>query len=312
MKAVLAALAFALGLLVAPHAAAQADPGGCPPGTSPQPAPGGGVICIPAADPGDPGGTTPGNPNPGSGGDQPTCTFNGQKIPCVTELGVWFSSRSCYAQPMDPQPPEEDERWEGRSPEEGAVWRCMRPGIELIWLFFFVPRGETPGLVDPGELGRETLDTMALVVPTIRTAPSVGGPTFVNLETWLWIPESQFQTLSKTVTAGGTTVTVVAEPTHVWWETGDGEDQTCDGAGRPWTADLGDAATTDCSHSYAIASGEETDGLYRLRAAIYYQATWACEGACLRPAGDLGVVTGSTSSVGIEVRERQSLVTGGS
>ena len=308
LQACLVASVAALGFVVGGPAHAEGD---CPPGTVPQPGDTG-IICIPAADPGDPGGTTPGGPGPGEGGGQAKCRFQGEAIPCVTAQGVWFSSQQCYAQPLEPQPLAGDPRWAGHDPSEGSVWQCVRPGITTVWLFFFVPRGETPGLVDPGELGRETLDTMSLVVPSIRTAPGLGGPTFVNLETWLWIPEAQFQTLSKTVTAGGTTVTVVAEPSHVWWETGDGEEQTCDGAGRPWTADLGDAATTDCSHRYRTASGHETSERYRLRAAIYYQVTWSCEGACLRPAGNLGAVAGSAGSVGIEVRERQSLVTGGS
>jgi hypothetical protein len=307
-RAGLAVSVAALSLaLVAP---ANAD-GECPPGTVPQPGDTG-IICIPAVDPGDPGGTTPGGPNPGDGGGQAKCRFQGEAIPCVTAQGVWFSNQQCYAQPLQPQPLAGDPRWAGHDPAEGSVWQCVRPGITTVWLFFFVPRGETPGLVDPGELGRETLDTMSLVVPTIQTAPRLGGPTFVNLETWLWIPETQFQILSKTVTAGGTSVTVIAEPTRVWWDTGDGSDQICESAGRPWTADLGEAAATDCSHRYDTASGLEPNGRYRLRAAIYYHATWSCTGACLRPAGDLGVVAGSTGSVSLEVRERQSLVTDGS
>src|SRR5688572_6760072 len=74
----------------------------CPPGTEPQEAPGGGVLCMPVHEPDDPGDTTPGEPIPGGGGGQRSCTFEGHKIPCVTEFGIWFSSRACYAQPMDP------------------------------------------------------------------------------------------------------------------------------------------------------------------------------------------------------------------
>ena len=254
--------------------------------------------------------THPGVPIPGGGGGQQTCTFQGEKIPCVTALGVWFSSQSCYAQPLDPQPPPEDPKWEGHSPDDGRVWRCLRPGIQVTWLFFFVPDDVTPGLVDPGELGREALDTMRLAVPDIHLAPGQAGPTYVHMDTWLWVGAGQFESLAKTVTAGGTAVTVTAEPIQVWWDLGDGTELSCASAGREWKSDLEEGATTDCSHVYETTSASEPGARYTVRAAIYYEASWTCSGACLRPAGSLGTVAGVASSVGVEVRERQSVVVG--
>ena len=287
-----------------------AEGGSCPPGTEPQQAPGGGVICIPVQEPDDPGEDTPGVPIPGGGGGQRTCTFHGDKIPCVSELGVWFSSRSCYAQPMDPQPPPEDPKWEGHSPEDGSVWRCMRPGIQVTWLFFYVPRDFIPGLVDPGELGREALDSMALATADIHLAPGDGEPTYVHMDTWLWVSGGQYDPLTKTVTAGGTQVTVTAQPIYVWWDLGDGTEMSCNSAGREWKADFDAGAATDCSHVFEKTSMLKPGRMFTVRAAIFYEASWTCSGACLRPAGSLGAVSGVVSTVGVEVRERQSVVVG--
>lgn len=295
-------------LLTAVLSAATADTT-CPPGTVPQPGDTG-IICIPVVDPGDPGDETPGDEDSGEEGGQQRCRFQGAVIPCVTSHGIWFSSRQCYAQPLEPQPLVGDPRWKGHDPSEGAVWQCLRPGVNQVWLFFFVPGDSTPRLVDPGELGREALDTMHLAVPDIHLAPGQAGPTYVHMDTWLWVGAGQFESLAKTVTAGGTTVTVAAEPIRVWWDLGDGTELSCASAGRGWKSDLGEGATTDCSHVYETTSASEPGASYTVRAAIYYEASWACSGACLRPAGSLGTVAGVASSVGVEVRERQSVVVG--
>lgn len=282
----------------------------CPPGTTPQPGDTG-IICIPADDPGDPGGTIPGEPTPGGGGGQPACMFMGQKIPCQTPQGTWFSSQQCYAQLLSPQPLSGDPRWEGHDPTDGSVWQCVRPGVTFVWLYFFVPRGETPDLVDPGELGREALDTMRLAVPRLHMAPGPPASTYVNTETWLWIGQDQWGPLRKTVTAGGTTVAVTATPFRVWWDMGDGSELTCDSPGRPWAVGMSDRESTDCAHVYESTSRWEARGAFRLRSAIYYRAEWTCSGACSRPAGDLGVVAGANGLSELVVRERQSLVVGG-
>ena len=69
----------------------------CDPGEVPSPLDG--SICIPVHDPGEDGDEDPGTETTGTA----MCTYQGQKIPCVTEDGVWFASHQCYAQPADPQ-----------------------------------------------------------------------------------------------------------------------------------------------------------------------------------------------------------------
>ena len=120
--ALVCALALSAMTLLAPERAA-AD--GCPAGQVPQPSPYGGTICIPVEDPGDPGGSVPGTETTGTA----TCTYQGNKIPCVTDQGIWFASRQCYAKPADPQPAPDDAVWGGNDPTKGKMWYCTNyPG----------------------------------------------------------------------------------------------------------------------------------------------------------------------------------------
>lgn len=307
MALVVAQVVF--GGLAAPTA--QAGGNGCPPGTEPSDT-GGGTICIPVNDPGGPGGGEPGEPGGEGGGGHQTCTYQGQKIPCTGPNGVWFSSHQCYAQPMSPQPPADDPKWEGHDPSEGNVWQCTRPGVDEAWLYFFYANGEVPPMVDPAELAQEALESMALAIPDVHIAPTPPDMTYVNLETWLWMSEGKFDTLTKTVSAGATSVTVTARPVRAWWEMGDGGETSCITPGRAWKSWMNDSATTDCSYTYLTTSRKAPDGEFKVQSAIWYQADWTCSGACLQSAGTLGEVSGLTGSQSIRVGERQSVIVGGS
>lgn len=304
VAAVVVALAGCVLLPASPAAA-----GDCPPGTTPQDT-GQGTVCVPVVDPGDPGSGDPGG-GPGGGGSA-TCTYQGHRLPCVTDQGVWFSSHQCYAQPMNPPPPAGDSRWGGQDPAEGNVWRCTRPGVAIPWLYFFVANGTTPALVDPGELAQSALDSMTLEVPEVHTAPTPPDMTYVNLDTWLWMGESQFRSLRLTVSAGGTSVTVTAVPVSATWAVGDGNTVVCESAGRPWVRGMTDAAKTDCSYTYEKVSDFEPHGKFRITSTLTYQVDWACSGSCLAGAGTLGLVDGLPGTGALRVGERQSVVVGSS
>lgn len=282
----------------------------CPPGQVPSSE--GGHFCVPAFDPGAPGSDDPGDSGgPGSGGGQ-SCTKVGEKVPCYREgLGVWISSRQCYAQQMAPQPPPNSTVWAGNDPEKGAMWVCSTydgPAVNGGW--FYVADGDTPPSVDPGQLAAETLETMPMAIARPTLAPA--EKTWVNLETWLWTPNpATWEPISKSATAGATTVTVVAAPTRVYWSLGDGSTMDCFDQGRPWTSGLGDLAETDCGYTYTATSAAEPGGLFKVTAAVMYQADWTCSGACTQGSGTLGEVAGQGRVARIEVGERQSVVVGG-
>ena len=295
-------------LVVLPASPALAD--GCPPGTEPQDT-GQGTVCVPVVDPGDPGGGDPGSGGGGGGSGSAVCIYDGNRIPCAGPNGVWFSSQQCYAQPLNPPPPANDPRWEGHDPSEGNVWICRRPGIATPWLYFYVANGSTPALVDPAELAQSALDTLQLEVPAVHTAPTPPDLTYVNLETWLWMGQDQFRTLSLTVAVGGTSVTVTAEPMQATWDMGDGNAAVCQSAGRPWVRGMGSDARTDCSHTYKEVSQFAPGGKYKVTSTLTYQADWTCSGACLAGSGTLGLVDGLPGEAALRVGERQSVIVGG-
>lgn len=312
LAACLFSAALTLTVLVVASAigGAEADGNaGCPPGTTPTVDPDyGNTICIPVSDPGSPGTTVDASQDPGDQGGAAWCTFQGQKIPCVTEHGVWFSSRQCYAQAAEPQPPADDPVWGEHAPSEGRMWYCATyqgPATGGYW--FFVPDGKLPGLVDPGDVAKNALDTMTLELAEAHTAPGSNWHTFLNIDVWMWVPEGQWRTLTKTVQAGATRVRVTAEPVRVTWDMGPGQ-VDCAGPGRPWASGMGATETSNCTYRYTVLENPEGDS-HEVFARIAYAVDWVCTGACSQTTGELGEVIappGSTTTV--DVLQRQTVV----
>jgi hypothetical protein len=287
-----------LGWLFLPAPPASA----CPPGTEPQDV-GKGVVCVVVVDTGNPGGGTPEGSDPGGG--SPVCRHQGTTIPCVTSEGVWFASYECYAQPMTPQPTGNEA---GRDLSKGAIWTCIRMLGPLGPFVFYVPDGGSPALADPAVLAERALGSLRLEVPEVGLAPSPPDKSYVGLETWLWMGQNQFRTLTLTVSAGGTSVTVRAVPVQATWVMGDGNTQQCQSAGRPWINGTTDSEQTECSYTYSMVSEPEPGGVFKVSSTITYQVDWTCSGACLSSSGTLGLVEGLPGTATLRVGERQTVV----
>ena len=260
-------------------------------------------------DPGDPGSTTPGDGTHTTG--VALCTSEGKQIPCVTEHGVWFSSHQCYAQPMQPQPSPDSPAWQGHSPDEGEVWVCsIYPGPVTGGYWFFVANGDVPALVDPGDMAANAVGQLPLAIPVVHLAPGPPHMTYVGLDTWLWMDPGQWKDLSLTVTAGGTSVTVVAHPLQVTWDLTEGS-VVCESAGRMWDANMTSRDRTDCSYRFKGVSDHRQGGAFDVTATLTYAVSWTCSGACMVQSGSLGEVDGLPGRSAIRVGERQSVVVGG-
>jgi hypothetical protein len=310
---VLIALGVAVVALLGFHAApvmAEGEPD-CPPGQDPVKE-GDAWICVVVVDPGEPpddgGGGT--NPTGGGNGDGPQVCQDpdGLKIPCTSDLGVWFAEYGCYAVQgnLPPDAPE----WGGRDPTEGSLWRCNNP-LDGDPLFFFVPNGQNPVLIDPAVLAQRALDQVKLATPNIHTAPQPPDMTYVGLETWLWMDPGQWNTLNVTVTAGATSVTVTAKPARATWDLTTGS-TTCTSPGSAWVDGMSNAAETDCSYTWEQTSDGQAEDAFPISSTITYQVDWTCSGACLTDTGTLGEVDGLPGAAAIRVDERQSVVIGGS
>lgn len=295
-----------LPVFVVPMASAE-DPS-CPSGTSPVSSDQG-VICVVVNDPGKPGSTEdPGEGSEGVSHEQGCFENDGSKVPCVTSDGTWWSGSQCYAAPYDAPPG--SPAWQGQS--EGSLWQCSRCdaaegattcNVEIIW----TPPGAGPGPPTPGELAARAVGLMPLATADLRTAPHAPDPTYVGVDTWMWVPESQWSALSKTVRTGDTSVTVRAEPTEVVWDMGP-ESVTCPTPGTVWKQGMTDAATTSCSYTYDQTSKSQPDEVFTITATIRYQVDWTCAGACSEGSGSLGVVDAPVGSGSLRVLQRQTVV----
>jgi hypothetical protein len=100
---------------------------------------------------------------------------------------------------------------------------------QVIW----VAAGAAPGPPDPGQMASDALGVLRLPAAEVRTAPQAPDRTYVGVENWMWVPRSQWATLTKTVTAGATRVRVTAVPSRVVWDMGPAS-KTCFGPGLRW------------------------------------------------------------------------------
>lgn len=278
------------------------------------------TIQVIVACPGSPGTTQTGdNPDDNSGTTTPPkCNdiYSGQEVPCTDpNAGAYFPNapvygghHGCNAFMLQPQPPAGSPEWEGHDPSEGSVWGCDTDFTNNRNTFF-VPNGQAPTIVDPAVLAQRALGRMNLVTADAKIAPGPNFHTYINIDNWLWIPPAQWHSMSLSVSAGPTTVTVTAAPERVDWNMGNGQTRQCMDAGRPSQPGMTDAAKTTCSYAYTSLKNPAGDK-HTVSAQLVYAVTWACTGTCLTPSGDLGDITapaGQTTS--IEVRQRQTVVT---
>jgi hypothetical protein len=259
----------------------------CPNGTTPQPIDGGGAICIPVVSLG----------NGGGGGGRDTDVGSGR--------GKADSEDICDLTRVSPQPPPSDPAWQGHSPDDGDLYLCILPSTGTPTYRFVADGADAPP--DPAVLARRALDQLRLTVPDIHMAPSPPAKTYVGLATWLWMPAAQWSTLTKSVTAGETTVTVTAVPVRAVWNMGAGA-TTCHDAGRAWRAgQMSKSSTTDCDYTYQRVSDFQPDKRFAVTATIVFEASWTCAGDCLADEGALGEVDGLPGRSAIRVGERQSV-----
>ncbi|MBB5492216.1 hypothetical protein [Nocardiopsis metallicus] len=106
-------------------------------------------------------------------------------------------------------------------------------------------------MVDPAMLAERARASMTLPLPEIGTAPPLGKPRFVNMPSWMWIDADGWEPVSATASVGAGSVTVVATPERVVWETGDGHQVVCDSAGTVFSrAVFREEGSPDCGHTY--------------------------------------------------------------
>lgn len=306
-------VAALLGGVMAVSVSGAAQASGCRSGTTPAPGPGLGVICVPAHDAGNQGSPGKSGSTSSHGGEKrPAGCYrsSGEQVPCATDLGVWFGGPQCYAAPYSA--PAGSSAWQGHS--EGSLSLCTACvasprantcAAQVLWL----APGGAPGPPNPAQMASDALGLLRLPAAQLHTAPQAPLHTYVGMENWLWVPKAQWAALTKTVSAGGTRVSVKATPSRVVWDMGPAS-KTCYGPGVEWRVGMSDAARTSCGFTYAHTSDFEPNGVYSLAATIRYQVDWVCSGACTRAAGSLGLVDAPAGTGTLKVLQRQTVVVG--
>ena len=199
-----------------------------------------------------------------------------QPIPCSDpSLGYWDANLGCYLEYESPQPPKDSLLWQGHT--DGAIYRCTTwplttTGVADLW-FPSPPVGPVAAAVKAEE-------SLTLPQPAGHRSPNEsqerdGHPyTYVNLWTWYWTDASMWKPRSATARAGGLSATVTVTPKQLQFDPGDGSSPVaCDGPGRPWTSNDGNAAPSDggCGYRYARATRSPITSTQ----SIVWSVTWS-------------------------------------
>ena len=202
-------------------------------------------------------------------------------------------------------------------PEVVGVAATVCPGVYVNGVCPTRPAGVVPPVLSPRVLAAKALGLLQLGTAQVHTAPSYPDREIVGAEVWMWVPGDQWRTLTKSVSAGGTTVTVHARPDYVAWRMGEKAHagdvvdavKRCYTPGLVWRRGMTDAATTPCGYTYRTTSQDEPGGLFHPAAAITYSVDWTCTGACPEQSGTLGEVDGPQGRTRLESVQRQTVVT---
>jgi YD repeat-containing protein len=213
-----------------------------------------------------------------------TCTYKGHEIGCTSSAGVWSPDRQCYVQRVSPQPDPDAPVWNGHT--EGTIYQCTPPGAAFsagtgVGYWFWAPSaGEdgSPTLVDPVTLAEEAIERMRLVAPRVGMTPvEDDAPLLVGMDAWLWVANDGPRSvgpITRTATAGPTSVTATAEVSKVVWDMGDGTRLTCRNAGTPWTPERGTGPSPTCGHRYLQPSTDDPGGTFTVRATAHWRVDW--------------------------------------
>ena len=207
-------------------------------------------------------------------------------VPCTRGGGVWSDARECYVSLASPQPPASDPIWDGH--EDGAVYTCavylsgqprFAPPAGGSYQFWS-PAPEQA--IDPESLARQAVERMRLVPPSLGMTPlAEDAPLPVGVDAWLWIADSgprSFGPISRSATAGSTTVRATARVVRVTWAMGDGGTVTCTVAGTVWTPDSGSGPSPTCGYRYSKAATSRPGGVFPVTATTHWSVDWAGAG----------------------------------
>lgn len=220
-----------------------------------------------------------------------------------------------YGDPPQDLSDEEADRWltlmlrYGDVPE-GKTWQAAFncAGVYLGGPYL-VDDPDWPAIEGIREEARARV-TPPLPVPNVSPAETV-----VNLPTWLWVDEAEWQPAEATEIDGAVTVRVQARPVRVTWDLIEGT-RTCDGPGIPWSRAAHDAYEAQpedvrgrgnpaCTFTFVHSSTTQPDDVYRASVTVAWEFSWWLNGTAR---GVFGTVD-RTTDFDLRVGEIQALIT---
>ena len=205
-------------------------------------------------------------------------------VECTSVYGYWSNDRDAYIQLVEPQPPLDAAVWQGNT--DGAIYRfTYAPDVTLpgngggeFWSA--TPPAGPAAPPDPAVLAQQAVDAMQLQAIEIGIVPETtpGSMGLVGLPTWMWVEqlsENTYGPISRTVAAGGVSVTATAEVDSILWSMGDGQTVTCTTPGTPYADSYGRQGSPDCGHTYTRTSADQPGGAYTVAATSSWSITWA-------------------------------------
>lgn len=206
------------------------------------------------------------------------------EIPCHDPVwGWWSNAAQCYVSRLAPQPPLGDPLWNDHDPADGSVYQFRCPGdatgpagAQPSTRLEFLPLA--PKLPTVSQVARQAMRSLELRPADIGTAPGPDGAGLVGVPVWLWTGnvEATWGPVSISVPGPGITVTAEGNATRIEWAMGDGRTVVCDGPGTPYREGY-DGSAPECGHVYAVPSGSQPDGRYRVTATTTWQVRWWVE-----------------------------------
>ncbi|MBS2545378.1 hypothetical protein KGQ19_00700 [Catenulispora sp. NL8] len=122
----------------------------------------------------------------------------------------------------------------------------------------------------------EAKKKLNLTSANITMAPTPNGTGLVGLPVWLSTADTDQTWNPKpvTVTAGGVTLTAVANGVNVTWDMGDGHTVVCPNHGTDYTPGSGNTPSPTCGYTYINSSGGQPDGQYKITAKTLWHIAW--------------------------------------
>lgn len=256
-----------------------------------------------------------GKPVSGTKPGATSCSLEGKKIPCKTDVGHWQPGAQCYIELDDPQ----EAAPAGQAKTDGAWYTCwgasistdlgcltgspvaqLEDGLELCGNR--TAAGEwrdspPPGVnqLTPAQAAQRLVDSFQLQGPDFTTSIAKPESGAVGLPVWLWVPEKNQKALNwgpykRTATLGGVTITAVAQVSSVAYDMGDGSEKvTCLGAGHRYWPQINLDESPDCGYRYQDMSPGEGASPYQITGEALWLVEWS-------GAGDSGQISTYTES----------------